>query len=77
MFQRYWLRQTYQDLEHVVWRLANDVDPVHFDHLVARVDEARTVRRPAVHHARDHDLARLLVRLDRGSLRNANSSASL
>ena len=58
----------YQNLQDVVGRFAQYIDAVDLNHLVPRVDQSRTVRRTAVHHTSDDNLARPLVRLDRRSL---------
>lgn len=65
-FEMLWF---YQNGEYVRRRLALDGHAVDRDDLVASVDESRAVRRAAVHHACDHNLPRLLVRLDRRPLR--------
>lgn len=59
---------SYQDLQHVSRRLALDADAVDLDDLVAGVDQPRAVGGAAVHDSSYHDLARLLVRLDRRAL---------
>ena len=60
--------RSYQDLQDVVGRLAEHVDAVDFDDLVAGMDQAGPVGRSAVHHASDDDLARPLIRFDRRAL---------
>lgn len=63
------MQKTHEYLENVSGSLAHDVQVVDLLYLIAYVDEARSIRRSAVHDTGDHYGSCTLVLFDGGPLR--------
>jgi len=68
---------THQNGQNIGWSLSLDINVVHFNDFIANVNQTGTIGRTAMHNSSDNDLARLLVCLNCGALREIERDSRL